>query len=401
MVEKQGGNYWRNEGEDIMQSYDNDKRKLKVLYVTAYSELYGANKSMIDMITVLKEKYNVFPYVLVNSEGELTKELHKRDICYIVAGYYICTIDAGAKRVNFRRWRKRVFRCLSYGSIIKKIRNLKIDIIHSNSSVVDIGYYASRKLKCPHIWHVREYGKEDYNLVQIDNKKGIRLRYINSRNVIAISQSIGNMLLNIDQEINVNVVYNGVAISERYDKEFCKNKVHFCVVGIISKNKNQMEAVKAANCLVKKGYHNFCLHIIGDGFKGEEVIIREYIKENELQDYIEMHGYRSNIDSYLKKMDVGIVTSYKEAFGRVTIEYMSNYMPVIGTNTGGTKELIKDGYNGFLYELSSSECLAEKMGKLIRNLNLLKELGKNARVFSEKFTVESNASQIYEIYRKI
>lgn len=384
-----------------MQPHDSDEKKIKILYVTSYSGLYGANKSMLGMISVLKEKYNILPYVLVNGEGELTKELRKKGIGYIVANYYICMIDLGANWVGFRRWRKRVVRLLSYGNIIRKIKKMKIDIIHSNSSVIDIGYFASRRLKCPHIWHIREYGKEDYNLVQIDNENKIRRRYLNSNKVIAISESIGDMLRKIDKGININVIYNGIKIPDRYNKEFCENKVHFCIIGIISKNKNQIEAVMAAHYLIKNGCRNFCLHIVGDDLKEEGTIIRKYVEDYKLSDYVEINGYKNDIDSYLKKMDVGIVTSCKEAFGRVTIEYMSNYMPVIGTNMGGTKELIRNGYNGFLYELGSVESLAEKMKELINDLGLLKKLGMEARNFSEGFTIEKNACQVNKVYREI
>jgi len=117
-----------------------------------------------------------------------------------------------------------------------------------------------------------------------------------------------------------------------------------------------------------------------------------------LEKYVELAGYRYDVEMLLRKMDVGVMSSYKEAFGRVTIEYMSNYMPVIGTATGGTKELIENGGNGFLYDLGNSIDLLEKMERFINEPYLIKDMGLRAREFSEKFSAETNADNIYRIY---
>lgn len=205
--------------------------------------------------------------------------------------------------------------------------------------------------------------------------------------------------MGIDKRIAVNVIYNGVKIPGRYEKAYCINsKVHFCVVGVISKNKNQMEAVKAVNDLVEKGYENFCLHIVGGSADGEFYVIKNYVEKRHLEKYVELTGYRYDVKMLLKKMDVGIMSSYKEAFGRVTIEYMSNYMPVIGTDTGGTKELIESEKNGFLYVLGNFMDLSEKMEKFIKEPYLIKAMGLQAREFSEQFTAGINADNIYSAY---
>ncbi len=378
----------------------NGKDSLKVLYVTHYGGLYGANRSMLDMILELRNKYNIIPYVLLNEHGDLEKELQKNNINYMYRKYFVCAVyDAGKIKTQFKRVIKRIVRFFLYAIIVKQIKN-DFDIVHSNSSIVDIGYYISKKCQCVHIWHVREFGKEDYNFVQIDGIKKIKNRYKNTNCVIAISKSIGEMLMDIDKKIAVNVIYNGIKIPEKYKKFFGEdNKVHFCIVGVVCKSKNQMEAVKAVNNLVEKGYKNFYLHIIGGGTSdGEFDFIKKYIKENHLDKYIELLGYRYDVDMILKKMDVGIMCSHKEAFGRVTIEYMSNYMPVIGANTGGTKELIENKNNGFLYDVDNFMDLSEKMERLINCPYLLKDMGMKARKTAEKFTANINADNVYRIY---
>ena len=137
---------------------------MKILFITHYSALYGANLSMLGLISDLKTRYDCEITVLVPSVGELTDSLSKSGIRYIVTSYYqweLPTIKKITQQVK---------------CIIKKLLNIVLfykaykqipcdfDLIHSNSSVIHIGDYLSKKLRIPHIWHLREYGKEDYNL---------------------------------------------------------------------------------------------------------------------------------------------------------------------------------------------------------------------------------------------
>lgn len=70
--------------------------------------------------------------------------------------------------------------------------------------------------------------------------------------------------------------------------------------------------------------------------------------------------------------------SRNEAFGRVTVEALKLGKPCIGANSGGTPELIRDGWNGLLYETGSPSSLAEKIEVLYWNKSLREELAKSA-----------------------
>lgn len=47
-----------------------------------------------------------------------------------------------------------------------------------------------------------------------------------------------------------------------------------------------------------------------------------------------------------------------EPFGRVTIEAMAFGLPVLGTDAGGTKEIVLDGKTGLLHDLEDALALA-------------------------------------------
>lgn len=379
---------------------------MRVLYVTHYADLYGANLSLLNMIIYLRDNFSVEPYVLLNDNGRLVEELEKYHIKYMIEVYPKCAVNISKQFVKSKKIIKKLFRLFSYRKILKKIKKLDKQMsfhhIHSNTSMIDIGYYLSEKMKCPHVWHIREYGLEDYNLSQIDGMKKIRNRYLKAFRVIAISNSVKRMLDAIDENICSITIYNGINLPAMYEKKNCLDgKIHFCIVGLISSSKNQIEVVKAVKILLDNHYDNFYVHIVGGNFKEEKEKILQYIQEHSLEKYIRFEGYKDNINEYLKLMDVGIMPSKKEAFGRVTIEYMCNFMPVIGSANGGTTELIQNGYNGYLYEPENYDELAEYMGRLINNTGLLENLGKNARKFSEQFSIKRNAEKIYEVYKEV
>ncbi len=113
------------------------------------------------------------------------------------------------------------------------------------------------------------------------------------------------MLDDIDENIYSITIYNGVNIPTVYEKKNCLDgKIHFCIVGLISSSKNQMEVVKAAKILLDNYYNHFCIHIVGEDFQNEKEKITQYIKENSLEKYVKFEDYQNNINEYLKWIDV-------------------------------------------------------------------------------------------------
>ena len=110
-----------------------------------------------------------------------------------------------------------------------------------------------------------------------------------------------------------------------------------------------------------------------------------------------LKGYSNNIN--IQNYDIGIICSKSEGFGRVTVEYMMNELPVIGTNTGATPEIILDGETGFLFELDDYEMLASKIKILLEDIDLRKKMGIAGRKRAEnEFNESKMTQQIYEIW---
>ncbi len=81
------------------------------------------------------------------------------------------------------------------------------------------------------------------------------------------------------------------------------------------------------------------------------------------------------------------------------IEAMALGKPVIATDLGPRSEMVRNGYNGFLYQPNDVITLREKALELIKNRELRERMGSNARkVYLANYTPELNYSSLMNIY---
>ena len=100
-----------------------------------------------------------------------------------------------------------------------------------------------------------------------------------------------------------------------------------------------------------------------------------------------------------KKIDVELVCSRAEAFGRSTVEAMLGGIPVIGCNSGGTPELVKDEITGFLFEYGNYIELSEKMLQFINDKKLVQKMGVAAQEEAKDlYFIDKCASNVYALY---
>lgn len=375
---------------------------MKILYITNYDTIGGANLCLSEMAVYMHIYHNVEPYILVPGGGIIQEKLSPLGIHFICSDFRIGIIDKDTKHKSFRKFTRRVMRYTEYNKILKKIeqQNLKFDLIHTNTSITDIGLFLARKWNIPHVWHFREFIEEHYSFEYVWSNKVITHKLLRTSKVITVSKALEQKILNYSSKIKEIQIYDGINIRPKYEKKYCQDgNVNFCIVGIISEDKNQIDAVKACVNLMKQGYHNFSLTIVGPTDNDYYNKIVDYIDKNHLNSYIHFTGYETDVNPILEHMDVGIMASKKEAFGRVTIEYMSNYMPVIGTQSGATPELISA--LDLMYTASNIKQLTDKMIYCISHIDEIRKLGLIARKISESFTIESNCEQIWNVYQEI
>jgi len=121
-----------------------------------------------------------------------------------------------------------------------------------------------------------------------------------------------------------------------------------------------------------------------------------------LTNNVKFIGYVDDPSPFVRKADIALMCSRFEAFGRVTIEAMKLGKPVIGAKSGGTTELIRNNFNGFLYTPGNYRELAEKILTLYEHPDLLKEFGENGKKWAnEQFTEERFGREIINTLQQV
>lgn len=373
---------------------------MKILFVGHEKDINGASKSLLNIISQLEEQNDV--YVLTSfSEGGVIHELKKHKVKILVEKFYNWKVYRGKKSY----WREAKIKWLLYQHMVNHITakkvalyalKEKIDIIHSNTGVINIGGLIHKYSGIPHVWHLREFGDLDFNMFPLmSEKKCAKFMNENTDFFITISKAISQHYDYLDFS-KIKLIYNGVDGSNIIlNKEYHDKETVFLLAGRISNEKGQTEAISAADILLRKGIRNF--KIIFAGKQVEELEIPDRLQTN-----IKYIGMVKDMPSLRKDIDVELVCSKAEAFGRVTAEAMLGAVPVIGSNSGGTVELIQDAVTGYLYEQGNANDLADKMKIFIENPEYKKIFGKNAQEYAmSHFTIERCVKEIQQLYKKL
>jgi glycosyltransferase involved in cell wall biosynthesis len=375
-------------------------KNITVLFISHYTGTYGANQSLCTLMLELREKYGIRTILLLPSYGPVCSFLTKNGINYYISHYYWwVNSDKGLfqKILNYRKQLRNLYRIKKLVQIFK---NEKIDIVYSNSITINIGYWLSKKLDCPHIWHIRETMNAYEFKFSIGEFLAKRFLKAGADKYIAISDFVFNSYSRLLPVHKLQRVYNGLDIGNEFQiAKIFLGILNICIVGIVCEQKNQLDALSAIKILVyKRGITNIKLHIVGSAKEDYLDEIKSFIELNLLQDYVVMAGHQSDMNTYLKEMNVGLVCARDEAFGRVSVEYMLHCLPVIASISGANVELIKDGHNGLLYNIYNPDELANKIEYFIKTPSQITKMGLVARDYAmAKFPLEMNTRAIYNI----
>lgn len=133
--------------------------------------------------------------------------------------------------------------------------------------------------------------------------------------------------------------------------------------------------------------------VVSQDISKYEKKIMNKIKKLHIEKKVILTGMVENVEDYLNCSDVYVLSSFREGVSRSMLEAMSCKIPVISTNIRGSREIIKNNYNGFLYEKSNINELISSTLKLKNDKELVKKITTNAYNLLYKFYTE-------ELYNK-
>lgn len=382
---------------------------MKVLYITNSIGMGGASVAIINMLTFLIHK-GITPLVTCPSEGSFSNELKKMNIPVQIIGN---PLEIYPKLYSWRSYIKYPYslfkllfdKYLSYKRLCACIEKFQPQLIHTNVGPIHIGYIAAKKYKLPHIWHIREYQKEDFKMHPFPSMKTyIRMLHDKDNHCISITKGIfSHFDLDIAKDI---VIYDGVVDKHEIRPLNTHKQPYILFAGRLSDAKGIKDLIATYNIYAKNN-GKFELYIAG---KGNNDYIQECLAllNESVKDKVHFLGECKHEDIYqlMHNASIFVVPSRNEGFGFITAEAMFNGTIVIGRNTGGTKEQFDNGKEltgyeiGFRYETNNELLdLLSKCSDITPN-ECNRMLINAQTIVCQLYDMKTQADKVFDFYLK-
>lgn len=153
--------------------------------------------------------------------------------------------------------------------------------------------------------------------------------------------------------------------------ELPEDKIILGLAGRFDPQKGQLLLLEA---LEKINDPKLCVLFLGEPTMHEGQAYSDKMKErmaaDALKDRVFIRPFRPDIAVFYQAIDAFIMASKAETVGMVTIEAMASGRPVIGSNAGGTPEILHNGNLGYLFAPLNADSLAEQIRRYLSNPEL-------------------------------
>lgn len=380
---------------------------MKVLYLNHTSEMSGGERSLLSLLSGLPDEVSA---VVACPPGPLAEAVRNLGVPVIeVPG-----IEASLKLHPWYTSRG-VF---DIARATRKVRRLATaqgaDLVHANSLRAGlVAAFAASAGGPPAVVHVRD-------CLPPGRLSSLTLREIGKRAAVIVPNSnyTKASFVRAHSDGVMRVVHSPVNV-ERFDPattdprsarvrlDIDPSTVVLAVIAQITPWKGQDDAIRILG-LLKETEPDLRLLLVGSPkfiSGATRYDNRAYADSLErltnslgLGDNVTFLGERDDIPQILRAVDVLLVPSWEEPFGRAIIEAMAMEVPVVATNVGGPVEIVRPGKDGLLLPPRAPQTWAAVIGELIRHPALRAEMGRRAREQVAQFSVENHVRRILAVY---
>ncbi|HEX7586652.1 MAG TPA: glycosyltransferase [Patescibacteria group bacterium] len=289
----------------------------------------------------------------------------------------------------------------------KLIKKNNYDLTHSFFTLpcgfLSLAYY--RLYKLPYIVSLRGADVPGYSdrfpLIYALLTPLIRHIWKKADAVISNSQGLKELALKTNAGQEIGIIYNGIDIKQ-FRPAIRGETSNFKVICIsrLTRRKGINYLIEAMEKLVQK-HPDLSLQIVGEGDAKAE--LEKQSQGANLGSKVEFKGRipHENLPEIYNSADVFVLPSLNEGMSNTMLEALASGLPIVATDTGGSKELISEGKNGFMIKMKDSGDIAEKLEKLIADPELARSMEEKSRAIAESMSWEKVAQNYYGLYKTI
>jgi glycosyltransferase involved in cell wall biosynthesis len=382
---------------------------MRVLYVNHTAEVSGGERSLLGLLAGLPDTVNP---MVATPRGRLDAEVRR-------LGLATTTIPGTAGSLRLHPLHTPIAlgkMAAAAGFVHLAARRHRADLIHANSIragiVLGLAHPSSAS-----IVHIRDCLPPGAITTVTQ-----RLITASATTVVANSRYTAESVRRVAPNARLEVVHNPVDL-ERWDParidrarardslgEVGKRALLLGVVAQLSPWKGQDTAIEALRIVREEGIDAHLL-LIGSAkfvaratrFDNDAYVahLRRLVAGAGLEDRVSWLGEREDVPELVRALDVLLLPSWEEPFGRALIEAMALNVPVLATNVGGPPEIIEDGREGFLLPPREPGAWASAIGRLAEDPRRRAEMGHAGRQrVREAFTLERHVETMMAVYKR-
>jgi 1,2-diacylglycerol 3-alpha-glucosyltransferase len=227
--------------------------------------------------------------------------------------------------------------------------------------------------------------------------------------VITPSAGMEKVLRELKVEGNIEIIPNGVNLESfqntkpipRESLGYKPGDILIVYAGRVALEKNLPFLIDSF-AGVAKAIPNVHLLIIGGGVQQFEEDIRDHVEEKNLPDRIHLVGKvpYDQLPAHLAMCDIFATASVTEVHPLSVIEAMGTGLPVMGIESVGVGDTVRDGVTGFLAANDMSSFTA-KLTRLCLDPSLRNSMSRAARAASEAYAIERTTRIMLECYERV
>ena len=348
--------------------------KIHVCIINASSHVFGAEKSMAYLVSYLDKNKYIFSLISPGGKTEnLFKNVGVSNSFSVPLLRFMKTMNPVTLFFQFLKWVKTNI------TLYRRLGILNPDIIHANGiqSMVNVCICAYL-LKIPTIWHLRDAKQPKWIS---------KLCSVFAHEIVAPNRYIMEKFSFMKKTIHIvpNPIFHSNYRLENNPELKCPDKDSFNIglIGQIIPRKGH-DLLLDVIPVIKEKIQNIKIYFVGDECFDQNKEYLEYLKKkidnsDLLKDCVIFTGYVDDMENIYRKLDLVVVPSLDEAFGRVAMEAMYYGCPLVVSKTGGMADNVEDSVNGLFFERGNVYDFANAVIRLVTNPELMESLGKKGK----------------------
>ncbi len=367
---------------------------MNILFISPTGDYAGIDVCLEMLVTgINKDKFN--PVIIFPLESILKNKLEAHGFkCYRLPLYWWFPTGFCGKNIIdiIPTMRDKV------DSILHIIRDNKIDLVFTNTTVNLDGAIAAAIARVPHVFHVHApFVDNIYSKMTNESKKFIyQLMSKMSYKMVCCSKLLHEHMSNFVK--NSCYIFNGVDIDKyTYKKRILSNNEQLKIVSIGHCNPNKRQEFVIEALIILKQINPVFLervkyNIVGMGEPSYIMKIKDMVTRYRLEKHVTIEDFRTDINEYINAFTVYANSSETESLPLAVLEAMASGMPILASPNNGTMQLVLDGHTGFITE--TPRMMALRIVDFLSNPHLIEEMSEKARQrvvshFSKEKYIES------------